>query len=154
MAIVDPWMTGVDLTVLTVQPLQADVNGTVTTNGSALSFMGILEGARCDGHMNTEQINAIGNLWDNHVPVKKDDGFAVREIMRRGQGQINLLTIFLNTGLTSNALVTWTRSGNTTTFYSTIGPYREGGGREKWVAELQFFQTDVAGDIPSTPAFT
>lgn len=154
MPTIDPWMIGTDLTALTVQPMKADVNGTLTTNGSSYSFLGILEGARGEGNRIVEQINAIGNLYDNEVVIKQDDTFIIREIMRRGDDQINLEKIFVNVGQREHAAITYTRAGNTKLFYAAIGTFRQGGGREKWVAEMQFRQADTSGDVPINPLYT
>ncbi len=154
MPTIDAWMTGPDLTVLTVQPMKADVNGTLTTNGTSYSFLGILEAAQCEGNRVVEQINAIGNLYDNEVVIKQDDSFVIREIMRRGSDQINLENVFVNVGQREQAAITFTRSGNTKLFYAAIGTFRQGGGREKWVAEVQFRQLDTSADVPINPLYT
>lgn len=139
------FMTGLSLTQLSVQPLTADVNGTLTNNGSSVSFLTICEGYRYDAQATVESINAAANPVDNEVFTEDDDQFVLREIMRRGSNQINLKTVWENTGRKEFALITLTRHGNTTTFYACMEDYSESGGRDKWVAEVRFSMIDAGG---------
>lgn len=153
MPAIDPWMTGRAITALTVQPMKMDINGNLSTNGSALSFLTILDGFRYDGQTTTEQINAAANEIDCNVPVAAADQMVVREIMRRGQGQNNLATVWENTGRREYAKITYTRSGNTRVFYGLMQDYRESGGRGKYTAELQFSFVDASGDATANPTY-
>jgi hypothetical protein len=131
----------------------ADISGNLSTNGSALSFLTLLDGVRYEGRLSTEQVNAIANPYDNEVPLEDDDTFTLREIMRSGQAQCNLATIWQNTGQSEYAKIVMTRASNTRTFYALMESFRETGGRGKWTAELTFQFVDAGGDATANPAY-
>jgi hypothetical protein len=154
MPAIPPWATGRQYTALTVQPLKADINGVLTTNGSALSFLTILEGFSYAGEDTVEPINAAGATVENEVGVERNDSWVLSEIMRRGQAQCNLTTIWENTGRTEYAKITYTRSGNSMVAYVLMEDLRESGGAGKWVASLQFSFVDAGGDVTANPSYT